>query len=120
MRWGFVRLVIIGSAFLVGMMVAGYQNSSVLAPGPSVADLPAASGTSLVVACDAGDPTVEHVSGVNGAVEVKCERSQMHVTRFGMPAVPDEEAPVHSGPSTPLANVRRIPRRPLAAGKFSS
>ena len=113
MRWGFVRLAIIGAAFLVGMMVAGYQNSAVLAPGPAVTDLPASNGTSLVVACDIGDPTVEHVNGISGAVEVKCYRSQMHVTKFGIPA-PAIEGPGHTGPSTPVAN------NPKNAGKASS
>jgi len=89
------------------MMVAGYQNSAVLAPGPAVTDLPAANGTSLVVACDMGDPTVEHVSGISGAVEVKCDRSQMHVTKFGIPASPAIEAPGHTGPSTPVATNRK-------------
>ena len=120
MRWGFVRLAIIGSAFLIGMMVAGYQNSEVLAPGPSVTDLPSATGTSLVVACDSGDPTVEHVTGVDGAVEVKCQKSQMHVRRFGTPANPDAQAPVHSGPRTPMVSAGKSSMHPPMSGKVSS
>jgi hypothetical protein len=120
MRWGFVRLAIIGSAFLIGMMVAGYQNSEVLAPGPSVADLPAATGTSLVVACDSGDPTVEHVTGVNGAVEVKCQKSQMRVTRFGFPTTNPDVAPTHINPSTPMVSTGKSPMHPLMTGRVSS
>ena len=120
MRWGFVRLAIIGSAFLIGMMVAGYQNSEVLAPGPSVADLPSATGTSLVVACDSGDPTVEHVTGVNGAVEVKCEKSKMHVTRFGTPANPDVQSTIHTGPMTPMVSFGKSPMYPRLSGRVSS
>jgi hypothetical protein len=118
MRWGVIRLVIIGSAFLVGMFV-GYPNSSVMAPGTSAADLPSTAGTSLVVTCEAGDPTVEHVMGITGAVEVKCVKSQMHVTRFGTSGPPELQAPARSFPSAPVANIRRNVA-PLETPKTSS
>ena len=40
-----------------------YDTTKYTKPGSSGADLPSTVGTSLVVTCEAGDPTVEHVVG---------------------------------------------------------
>src|SRR5215831_3645200 len=107
MRWPIFRVVVVGASFLVGMLVAGYQNSSVLAPGASSTDLSSTKGTSLVVTCEAGDPAVEHVVGLSGSVEVRCEKSHMRVTRFGGDTtVRSEEVRPPAGPSTPIAAIK--------------
>jgi hypothetical protein len=106
MRWGIIRLVIVGSAFAFGMLVAGYRSSRVFAGGPSAANLSSTAGTSLVVTCDAGAPAVEHVAGISGAVQVKCEKSHMHVTRFPL-VRPGSESPVRVAPLAPIAAIRR-------------
>ena len=108
MRWTIFRVVVVGASFLVGMLVAGYQNSSVLAPGTSAADLSSTKGTSLVVTCEAGDPAVEHIIGLSSSVEVKCEKSHMRVTRFGADhAIRSEGVHPPAGPSTPIAAIGR-------------
>jgi hypothetical protein len=112
-----MRLIIVGSSFVVGMLVASYQNSEVLAPGNPTADLSSIKGTSLVVTCEAGDPAVEHVVGLSGSVQVKCEEGHMHVTRFGKTAQPDENRPAVTGPSTPIATV---PRKSEVGARASS
>ena len=102
MRWGIVRLIIVGTAFLVGMLVAGFTNSVVMAPAASTADLPSTMGTSLVVTCETGDPTVEHVAGSSTAVQVRCVKSQMRVTRFG-PSVRRDAPALKMVPAVPIA-----------------
>lgn len=115
MRWGIIRLAVVGSAFLIGMLMAGYQNSTVLAPGTASADLSSHTGTSLVVTCEAGDPTVEHVIGVSGAVQVKCVRSHMTVTRFGAAARPASEGSHRSIPSGPIPTIPKESQGPLVS-----
>src|SRR5262249_23429248 len=103
---GIVRLIIVGTAFCVGMLVAGFSNSVVQAPTSTTADLPSTMGTSLVVTCETGDPTVEHVVGSSGPLQVKCVKSQMRGTRF-VPSVRREARPIRTVPAIPIAAMVR-------------
>ena len=105
MKWGMYRLLIFGMAFLVGTWVAGTVNPSVKANGTvgEVAELSPSTGASLVVTCDDGNPTVEQVRGNNGALQVKCAKSQMHVVRTG--PVIRQNHPSTNRPAVPFASV---------------
>jgi hypothetical protein len=82
MGWG-IRLSIITAAFITGTIVGNFVSPAVLATGEafSAADLSSAQGSSLVVTCIQGTPTIAEVRGSEGAVQVKCDKSAMRVLR---------------------------------------
>ena len=107
MRWGVVRLFIVSTAFLMGLLIS-YPNSTANAPGS--ADLRGSDSSSLIVTCESGDPTVEHIQGIEGALQVKCMRSDMRVTRFAPPAGPQIQQPAKLRPTRPVAKNRQKPQ----------
>jgi len=122
MQWRILRMVIVASAFWVGMLVAGYQNSEASATGTAAtADLSSTSGTSLVVTCEGGEPTVAHVNGLSTALEVKCAKSQMHVTRLG-PAFRQDPMGGHDRLIVPsgVSPLVKIQKKDPPAGRVSS
>jgi hypothetical protein len=106
MVWGILRVSIFGVAFLTGMAFAGFWNPVVNAATASSesAELSPATDTSLVVSCDGGSPTVEEITGADGAIQVKCKRSNMHVART-KPAAPRH---FKAAPVTPIAALLRL------------
>ena len=88
MGWG-IRLSIFGVAFVTGVLVSSFLTPAVLAPGESIgtAELSHATGAWLVVSCVDGNPSIQEVKGTDGAVQVKCAKSEMRVVR-SRPAPP--------------------------------
>ena len=78
MVWGFFRVTIFLIAFLCGALLASFfPLMGTNAAGE--AQLPGVGGTSLLVRCDEGIPTVQKLPGSTTAIEVKCARSDMQV-----------------------------------------
>lgn len=78
MVWGIFRVTIFLIAFLCGALVASFfPLMGTTAAGE--AQLPGVGGTSLLVRCDEGIPTVQQLPGSTTAIEVKCARSDMRV-----------------------------------------
>src|SRR3954469_14288083 len=104
MKWGMYRLGIFSAAFLAGIWIAGTVNPSVKATGNvmEVAELSPSTGASLVVTCDAGNPTVEQVQGTDSALQVNCAKSQMHIVR-SRPLL-RQSHPLLARPSVPFAS----------------
>ena len=78
MVWGVIRVAIFLVAFLCGALLASFF----LLMGTTSAgeaQLPGVGGTSLLVRCDDGVPTVQQLPGSTTAIEVKCARSDMRV-----------------------------------------
>jgi hypothetical protein len=88
MGWG-IRVTIFTVAFLTGVVVADFVNPVAPTPDESFGstELSSASGSSLVVSCVDGSPSIQEVKGTEGAVRVKCSKSEMRVTR-SRPAIP--------------------------------
>src|ERR1051326_7929788 len=88
MGWG-IRLMIFAVAFITGIAVSSIWTPAVLAPSESIgtAQLSHASGAWLVVSCLDGNPSIEELKGTEGAVQVKCAKSEMRVVR-SRPAPP--------------------------------
>ena len=110
MKWGKFRIIIFGVAFLFGIWIAGSVDPAVNAGGElkEVAELSPQTGASLVVTCDNGIPTVEQVQGTDGALQVKCTRSQMHVVKMGPSIpVPGPAHPLRVRPAIPFAYLIR-------------
>ena len=107
MRWVMYRLGIFSVAFLAGTWIAGTVNPSVKATGDvmEVAELSPSTGTSLVVTCDDGNPSVEEVRGNDGALQVKCVKSQMHIIR-SRPLL-RQSHPLLARPTAPFASLMK-------------
>jgi hypothetical protein len=103
MKWGIYRVVVFSLAFLVGTWVASALNPPVSATSDvsESAELSPNTGASLLVTCDDGNPTVEQVRGNDGALQVKCAKSQMHVVR-SRPILRESRPPIKR-PAVPFA-----------------
>src|SRR5262245_36415380 len=76
MVWGVFRVTIFLIAFLCGALLASFfPLMGTTAAGE--AQLPGVGGTSLLVRCDDGIPTVQQLPGSTTAIQVKCARSDM-------------------------------------------
>jgi hypothetical protein len=94
MVWGVFRVTIFLIAFLCGALVASFfPLMGTTAAGE--AQLPGVGGTSLLVRCEEGIPTVQQLPGSTTAIEVKCARSDMQV-------VETKPAPRRQRPSRPF------------------
>src|SRR2546427_463860 len=102
MGWGF-RVLIFTVAFVTGIAVANLVRPAVIAPEQwfGSAELSSTSGSSLVVSCADGNPSIAEVKGAQGAVELKCAKSEIRVVRL-TPSVPRRE-PRFRVPSPPIA-----------------
>ena len=102
MGWG-IRVLIFSVAFITGILVANFVGPTVTATNESFGDveLSSASGSSLVVSCVDGVPNIAEVKGVEGAVQLKCDKSEMRVVR-STPSIPRLE-PRFIVPSPPIA-----------------
>src|SRR5262245_9634925 len=78
MVWGVFRVAIFVIAFLCGALLASFFPLVGTTEAGS-AHLPGVRGTSLLVSCDEGSPTVQPLPGSTTAIEVKCARSDMQV-----------------------------------------
>ena len=88
MGWGF-RISIFTIAFITGMIVGNFVSPAVRAmdSASGTAELSSVEGSSLVVTCIQGNPTIAEVKGSGGAVQVTCDKSPMKVLR-SMPVAP--------------------------------
>src|SRR5262245_11976538 len=78
MVWGVFRVTLFLIAFLCGALLASFfPLMGTTAAGE--AQLPGVGGTSLLVTCDEGSPTVQQLKGSTTAIEVKCAQSDMQV-----------------------------------------
>jgi hypothetical protein len=78
MVWGVFRVTIFVIAFLCGALLASFfPLMGTSAAGE--AQLPGVGGTSLLVTCDEGSPTVQQLRGSTSVIEVKCALSDMQV-----------------------------------------
>jgi hypothetical protein len=80
MVWGVFRVTIFLIAFLSGALLASFFPLMGTASAGE-AQLPGVGGTSLLVRCDEGIPTVQQLRGSTTAIEVKCARSDMQVVQ---------------------------------------
>ena len=79
MVWGVFRVTIFVIAFLCGALLASFFPLIGTTTAAGEAQLPGVGGTSLLVTCDEGSPTVQQLPGSTTAIEVKCARSDMKV-----------------------------------------
>jgi len=79
MGWGWIRITILGTAFLIGWMMLGPSGTSA-----GVDETPRMTqhvGGALIVACDNGNVSVKHISGEPGAVQLECAAGKVVVVK---------------------------------------
>jgi hypothetical protein len=83
MVWGFIRIAIFATAFLLGLTMTNVVGTSPsIASNPSpVPVLKAGSGAALVVACDYGKVVVTPLKSADRAVQLNCKHGNMVVVR---------------------------------------
>jgi hypothetical protein len=83
MVWGFIRLTIFATAFLLGLAMTNVVGTSPnVASNPSPVPVPnASSGAALVVACDYGKVIVTPLKSADWAVQLNCKLGKMVVVR---------------------------------------
>ena len=79
MRWGFIRVAIITSAFLAGLLLVGPLGTSAGGETPETMRLNQHAGAALIVACDSGDLAVKRVGSEPGAVQLECAKGKIVV-----------------------------------------
>lgn len=95
MVWGFLRIVIFGTAFLAGTIITDVVQTDVVQSKspPEIPSLKESAGTSLVVVCDEGGVVVTPLAGGSGAVQLDCAQSEMLVVRHSKSQAAVEKIP---------------------------